>query len=94
MDTSDKHKRAATESGASAYKDAASVRKKLIQKLPTILLFAALIGFSAWTVILYSYRLLRLQERVQSLEEQCQLTEHLVQQYLDKHLDKLVEQVS
>ena len=66
---------------------------KICHKLPMILFFTTLIGFSAWTVILYSYRLLRLQERVDTLEGKCQMNDLVIQKYLDDHLEQLVEQV-
>lgn len=56
-----------------------------------------LLGFCSWTIILYSVKLLRLQERVEYLEnkiqEQDKMIPEQIQRYLDTHLDSMVQKV-
>ncbi|ELT99649.1 hypothetical protein CAPTEDRAFT_213361 [Capitella teleta] len=54
-----------------------------------------LLGFCSWTVILYSVKLLKLQERVEYLEtrikQQDDVIPQHIQKYLDTHLDALIQ---
>ncbi len=61
-----------------------------------LLFVTALVGFSAWTVMLYSFKLLKLQERLDKLEHNTAdiLTREALQNYVDEHLERLVEEVS
>jgi len=53
----------------------------------------ALVTFLTWTVVVYSYKLTSLQERLDSLERQCDMTEQRLHRYVEEHLDKLLEKV-
>ena len=65
--------------------------------LLVILAFVALLGFSAWTVVLYSVKLSSLQQRVDSLEQKLQFNDENLevnlQKYIEVNLDKLIDQV-
>ena len=58
-----------------------------------VVLSLVLVALAAWTVVLYSIRLVALQDRVSSLETQCQLNELNIQKYIDDKLDKLLAEV-
>ena len=82
-------------SGKSGVPDA---RNSFINWTRTILIFVVilsliLVALAAWTVVLYSIKLVALQDRVSTLETQCQLNEQNVQKYIDDKLDKLLEEV-
>ena len=52
-----------------------------------------LVGLAAWTVALYSVKLLTLQDRLDKLESQCRHNEQNVQKYIDEQIDTLLKQV-
>ena len=58
-----------------------------------VLLAVVLLALAAWTIVLYSIKLVSLQDRVTKLESQCELNELHVQKYIDEKLDKLLEKV-
>ena len=67
---------------------------RLIRTIVLVLLTLILLGFTVWTVLLYTNKLLGLQERVQWLEDQHDSGEANIERYIDAKIDKLLEQVS
>ena len=67
---------------------------RLIRTIVLVLVTLILLGFTIWTVLLYTNKLISLQERVQLLEEQWESREVNIEQYIDSKIDKLLEQVS
>ena len=73
-----------------------SARNSFVTWTRTILLvvlFLILVVLAAWTIVLYNIKLVALQDRVSTLEVQCQLNEQNVQKYIDDKLDELIEEV-
>ena len=80
-------------SGKSGAPDARNSFINWTRTIFVVILSLILVALAAWTVVLYSIKLVALQDRVSTLETQCQLNEQNVQKYIDDKLDKLLEEV-
>ena len=80
-------------SGKSGVPDARNSFINWTRTIFVVILSLILVALAAWTVVLYSIKLVALQDRVSTLETQCQLNEQNVQKYIDDKLDKLLEEV-
>ena len=83
----------AAEKGDSAHPSTTGLSHRLWRTLFSLFVGVAFVTFVACTVVMYSYKLASLQDRLDSVERRCYLTEERVQRYVEEHLDKLLEKV-
>ena len=66
---------------------------RLWRTLFSLFVGVAFVTFVACTVVMYNYKLASLQDRLDSLERRCDITEERVHRYVEEHLDTLLEKV-